>query len=409
MRTKTSTDFLIEDLLAPAEETIKRMRLPPNFPINDLTQVRDSTDDDEIGELMEGILEKGQLNDGLIAALLPHETAKYVATWNEITHADHRIESLMPCKLSGQRHYLVRVAGHRRGLAVKRLNEEGRSSPKFDGKYGAAVHFGLTAQEAIELQIQENLYRPPHPNEEARRVWDYYCFRKDKDPTLTLKKFSRKFGHSEEWVRRAARFCGLPSSLQMLARGGKGMAKVPYGILVEAGKHQEVLKKLKKPIGEHDLARLVFEALAKKTSTRDFAKQLASRIEHIKNGATEEGLFDTMQEERQSLRHLVDPHLEAGSRTFFAFSQHVELFFGPGGPLEKASEADLRSYAVGTSAAITAEAMEKLLHWTPRLREFYARRNDGKALPVAEIAEAEAALSLFDILVQRTPIGVAAE
>jgi len=295
----------------------------------------------------------------------------------------------------------VRIAGHRRGLVVERLNKEGRRSPHFDGLYGAGVYFGLKAEQAIELQIQENHYRPPHPNEQAKTVWDYYCFKKSKDPKLTLKKFSAKFGHSEEWVRRAARFCGLPDSLQALVRGGKDMAKVPYGILVEAGKHQEELKKLKKPISEPDLARLVFDAVTngKKTTTRDFAKQLAARREHIKNGATEDGLFDTMLEQRIPLRRIVDQGLEVGALSFLALTEHVEVFFGPGGPFANMTPDELRTRVVGSSGRIAVQGMEKMVTWMPQFKEFYALKNDGRTLPLPDLSEALEVLDLFEVLV----------
>lgn len=398
MSKKDLEEYSIADLLAPAEEKFKRLQLHPHL-INDLTQVRDSTDDEEIAELMEGILEKGQLNDGQVAALLPHEAGVYVATWNAIRHTDHRVEDLVFFRLEGVRICMVRVAGHRRGLVIKRLNEEGKRSPKFNGMYKAGVYFGIGAEEAIEIQIQENHYRPPHPNEQAKTVWDYYCYKKSKDPKLTLKKFSAKFGHSEEWVRRAARFCGLPDSLQMLARGGKGMAKVPYGILVEAGKHQEDLLKLKKPISEHDLARLVFDAVAKKTTTREFAKQLSARFDHIKNGVNETGFFDTMQEQRIPLRRIVDQGLEAGALSFLALTEHVEVFFGPGGPFANMTPDELRSRVVGSSGRITVQGMEKMVAWVPRLQEFYALRNDGKTLALPDLTEAQEVLDLFEVLV----------
>jgi hypothetical protein len=174
---------------------VLNVRLPPEH-FSVLTQVRRTYDIDH--DLALSIHAHGQMSVGFAAVLSHANAATYVEVINQIYGTEHKVSELNPVNFDGEVCYLVIFAGHRRHRHVAHVNAEiaaGRlphaDPTRFDGRYRAALHFGITPEEAIELQFNENRYTAPPLHEEAEAAWRLYRYKKLANPKLTIAEFAR--------------------------------------------------------------------------------------------------------------------------------------------------------------------------------------------------------------------------
>lgn len=200
-----------------------------------LTQVRRTMDEEKLTALAQSIQDSGQFHPGIVAALTPEQAPDYIAQINELWGTGHKLSDYRRVLLDSTTHYLFLIAGHQRHEAVTRLLQLPSNSLDFGGKfrrgYVAELRFGITVDEAIRLQFQENIGTPPPPAEQAAAAWDFWRWRTKREPKLSYEQFSRDIGHKTDWFRGARLFCQLPPRVQEYAWGRQGVT-LPYGTLV---------------------------------------------------------------------------------------------------------------------------------------------------------------------------------
>jgi rhodanese-related sulfurtransferase len=404
----TTLKFLLREIAELHNDRVVPVCLPVEA-INLLTQVRKTIDD--IDELAEGISNKGQLAQGIAAALKPHQAKAYVAELNAIRGSQHTISEFTPSIIDQKKYYVMLVAGHRRYIAVKRLVEQGVQNRHFDGQYRTVLYFGMSAHDALSLQFQENRHRQVPPHEEASAALDFYLWQRRRNPNLSRAQFGRSIGRSDSWVKSALRFCSLPESLQTLATplkregNGNGGGKlkhqiaVPYGLLVEVARLAEGLSEMGHPMDENTLMRLVITAVAKRTKVADFRKAISARLEHVRNG--QGSLFGELPHEQRSVRRVVAPHAVQGLWGLLEYFKQLEELrkrglLGKGNESYLGPETDprvLEQFSSGSPLRLSAKTAAFLRDILPHLGEIASQEGGRhrKDLRQSEDGVAEAA------------------
>ncbi|MAG12333.1 hypothetical protein CL630_00795 [bacterium] len=366
--------YSLADIVERESDGVVSVNLPIEV-VNLLTQIRQSLED--IDELADSIYEKGQLAQGIAAALTPQQAQEYIRDINLVMGSKHALNELTKTVIDGEDYYVVLVAGHRRYMAVKNLVERKMSETKrFNGLYRVVLHFGLIASEALSVQFQENRHKQVPIHEEVAAARDFYRWKKLKDPKISIAQFARSIGRSASWVHTAMRFCTLPDSLQNLA-GLKDIA-VPYGILTEAARLNEELKKINKPMGEDELMKLVIDAVATRMRVRRFKIIISARIEHLRNGQAT--LFgDDMPEQRRPVRRVVAPELIRGLWQLLEYIRNLEALRQAGafnGESYLDPETDPKTFAEfspGSPINLTLKMIERLQGMVPHLKKLAAK------------------------------------
>lgn len=373
----TSHDFTRQEILDVNNDRELSVQLPVEA-INLLTQVRQSMTD--IGELAESIRTKGQMTQGFAVALEQRQATQYLREINEMRQTEHSTKDLVSVTIDGTKYFVVLVAGHRRYLALRHLlKSNAKLTQKCSGQYRCVLRFGMSARAALEIQFQENRHKQVPLHEEAAAAWDFYRWQKRRNKDLTLKVFGKTIGRSSKWVRRAVRFCSLPDNLQKYATGDNGVV-IPYGILAEAARLAEGLKKAGKPIDDTSLERLVINTVLKKTTVASFRKIVSARLEHVLGG--QDSLFGDLPEQRRPARQVVGKELLLGSWTQIEYLRALEALrtagLIEGHYLEPQKGGDSKSlYSAGSPLHITAELVQLFDGMLPGLEEL-AAANGGR-------------------------------
>lgn len=275
----------LADYLDKRARQIESVRMPPEW-FSVLTQVRRTNEIDEDFAL--GIHTFGQMNNGLAAVLSSTEAVRYVEEINQMWGTRHTLADLTLIIFEGKPSYLVIFAGHRRHAHVQHANAcvaEGRYPPadpsKFDSFYGADLYFDITAEEAIEMQFNENHYLAPPLHEEAEAAWRLWRYKLKKNPHLTISAFGKSIGHSAEWVKNALRFCNLPPWFQSCVTGDNELKlTLPYGTLVALARLAESYKAITgQEMGERAMQTWLVDAFANKLSTSAFNQRVSGYLE----------------------------------------------------------------------------------------------------------------------------------
>ena len=335
--------------------------------LHTLTQVRRTWEGEGVEELARSLRRVGQLHPLLVAALSPPEADTYViefySLWGE--EAPSR-SAYAPVMLEGAPWVLFVIAGHRRLAALRLLAAEGECGIKAR----AHVFFGISAEDALSLQLQENLHEALPPHEVAEALARYFLWKRKRQPTLSVAAFARIVGFSERRVRHALWFADLPEELRALAAGSEGVA-LPWGVAVEiarfAAHYRKVMGREAPREALRSLASRALWAQWRASRAREFVAALLRECVHQKNGTL--SLFE--QE--------LSAHICAGAH--HEVSRAVERFL-------LAGAAHYVALAQGRHAA----------HFPPPLtvrQKRYLRRQAEKAARVARAAE-----RLYDALLE---------
>ncbi|MFA7201398.1 MAG: hypothetical protein WC099_00090 [Candidatus Paceibacterota bacterium] len=194
------------------------------FKINVLPQIRKIFEN--IPSLAENIFEHGLINAVTVACLDYREMKKYIAHFSEIfkTHLDDSQFVLY------QGQYCFLIAGERRLRATRLLIEQGRYDKEFRNRIKAVLCVGISAEEAIKLQISENVRDPVRPDEEALFITRCFRFYKRKD--MSLAEFSRIMMKSPETIKQALRFTNVPRYIQTATENNV----ISFGVACELGR-----------------------------------------------------------------------------------------------------------------------------------------------------------------------------
>jgi hypothetical protein len=203
--------------------------------INEIEQVRKVYSDEGIEDLVSAILRGNvdefgdikdydelstrlNLNNPLIVARLdPQALENYLKDHADYYgyNPDEQSERHDITVSNGSESTLVLIAGHRRKRAISRISER-YGLPLEDVVISAAVHDNITFDGAISLQLRENVYERPSPQEEAKAIELYYrheCLRHPDEP-ITVRRIAHQLGFSESKVSSALAFASLPRSIQ---------------------------------------------------------------------------------------------------------------------------------------------------------------------------------------------------
>lgn len=374
--------YALADITDALADNVRPVVLPPEE-INELTQVRRTYEEDD--DLVASLIEKGQMSQGQVAALTPAEAERYIPKINDIWGANHSTADLIMIQIDGKPYYPIIFAGHRRRRAKVRANqlirEEGRwASAEYEYGYRALLHFGITAEEAIELQFHENNYKAPPLHEEAEAAWRFYRYLKHQNPRLTLTGFGHKIGKSAEWVRQALRFCNLPSSIQSYVTGDNpARATLPYGILVNIARLAEEYERITgEAMLEPAMQLWVRTAILKRLNVVAFGREVTAYLEEKRaQKAGQISLFmeEPSQEERDRHTRLVVG--QEMVRIFWGglhWAKTVQRLkaahvLGKESYLRPSSPEEIEYYSPGSPIRILAELLTVTAELTPDLAE----------------------------------------
>jgi hypothetical protein len=191
--------------------------------IHELDQVRKTrprTDEREV--MLQSFLHNGQFTPGTIAALTKGQAVKYLKQIGTLWGKLYDIADYQPVLWKGDTRYFFLIAGHMRLETARTI---ARMSPKqlpqkpdeYRGSYYAELRFGLTAEQAIRIQINENVRISLHPVDEmfaAQMVWKW---KKVSGKKFTLADLARMFGRSSSWAEASMLLAELPESTQRMA------------------------------------------------------------------------------------------------------------------------------------------------------------------------------------------------
>jgi hypothetical protein len=209
----------------------KRLEQVSYHTINELQQVRQTYDPSGIEELalsMEDGSSQGVGTDAfelanplLMGRHTPISAKKYIAEHGDyyrIAKKDRTdYQDLIPSEDGSA---LILIAGHRRRRAIHHLLTKNNISP-INARVAGNVRDEIDFGQAIGLQLRENVYERPSPQDEARAIdlsYRYQAERLGHAPNVRL--LSKQLGFSETKVREALDFASLPLSVQEYTASG---------------------------------------------------------------------------------------------------------------------------------------------------------------------------------------------
>ncbi len=360
--------------------------LLPLAAINRLPQMRETFD--TLEELKTSIAQKGQIAPGVAAVLTPHQAKDYIDAINAIRHAHRSIDEMTRIHLDGKPRYVILIAGERRFRGCVELEEEHPGKGPigaYKRKYWVTLCVGISVDEALELQLQENLHKPVPPVEAAAYTRDLYAWRKAAHPQLSLAQFSKDISRSDGWVRDALRFCELPLSIQALAKE-QGPVKVPFQMLVKLERFAFRMRTEAQTIlSEQDLLSHVHVALARQMNAKKFGEHL-QRLLEAKTGG--QGELFSVQEAVPLSRADTEETLFRGLVGFKSYVRMVETLRARGAFGSSSYIEPRQGGAVGSDTSLTllgdlGEIFQEVEAHTRNLAGRTARKM-AKAVPAAD-------------------------
>ena len=212
--------------------------------INRLQQTRQEYAPEGISELAESMVyedETGErrfelIHDLTIGVFDDDELEQYIRD-----HEDFYGEKVNFSELSRSDDGLwyVAIAGHRRSLAIE--ENCAKQGIAFEDAYVASsLKRGIRFEEALVLQLRENVHLRPPAVDEAKQIDRYYQLRSRREGVRpTIASCSRVLGFSETKVSEALRFAGLPDAVQQEAAAGL----LAYGHAVELHGYVKALER----------------------------------------------------------------------------------------------------------------------------------------------------------------------
>lgn len=393
------------------------VRLPPEV-FTVLTQVRGHNF--EIAEdILPSILARGQITPGLAAALTLNEGIAYIDQVNIMFNSSHTIDEAPVVVLDGKEYVLPLAFGHRRLLSVRAVNAliaegKGQYTENFDGLYKAELHFGLTANEAIELQFNENRHSVPSPHMEARKAWGYYRFLQRENPTLSVTEFAARIGRKPEWVRNALRFCSLPANIQGFVDGDNELNQtLPYGVLVHLARLIDGLRELNIDFPEEHQKSWLLDAVVDSLDTTSFGKKVTEFLNDKREVlAGQRALFDLSQtdaEQDRRRRQIIDAKLTMAQWNNYAWLDKLSALvksgaFGDRDPLDLLAKEGL--FSPGSPVRVMAASLQKTALLLPVLAQVAGTNRLGHKREFEEAAPyiQQMAQVLTDLLAKEKPV-----
>lgn len=212
--------------------------------INRLAQTRQNYDPEALQELADsmliqnenGILQFELIHDLTVAEFNDKEFENFLKDHEDFYDKEVDRSNL---KRSEDGSWRIVIAGHRRSLAAE-LNCRNANVPTSEAFVKASIKNGISFEEALVLQLRENVHLRPPAIDEAKQIDRYFRLRSRREGSRpTIASCARILGFSESKVSEALRFAQLPAEVQKEA--SRGM--ISYGHAVELFSYNEVLRK----------------------------------------------------------------------------------------------------------------------------------------------------------------------
>lgn len=211
--------------------------------LNRLEQTRQHYDPEAIAELADSMvtydhdgIAQFELIHDLMVGVFDDETLEAYLSDHEDFY-DTAVDREALKKGSDGFWHLV-IAGHRRSLGVE-MNCKKADIPFEEAFIRSSVKQHISFEEALVLQLRENVHLRPPAIDEARQIDRYFRLRSRREKSRpSIASCARVLGFSETKVSEALRFAQLPVEVQREAN--KGM--ISYGHAVELFAYAEVLK-----------------------------------------------------------------------------------------------------------------------------------------------------------------------
>ncbi|MFZ1250606.1 MAG: hypothetical protein WAR37_04140 [Candidatus Microsaccharimonas sp.] len=209
-----------------------RLQMVPFIAINELPQVRTTYDPAAIEELAQAIwTDRGdgtisssdfELANPLLSGRHTKKSAKqFIDNHGEYFHiptADRiDYQDLTPYDHDTA---IILIAGHRRRRAIAHLINHHNLSQDFV-RVAGNVRDEIEFDQAVSLQLRENVYDRPSPQDEARAIdLSYRYVQRRTGRVPSLKSLAVELGFKETKVRDAIAFASLPDSIQEYTNSG---------------------------------------------------------------------------------------------------------------------------------------------------------------------------------------------
>lgn len=272
-----------------------------------LPQVRQHYDQAALGILAANIARLGVLQPQMVAVLSSSTCEHYLEVFNFI------FESSL-CRADLTRapdgYYYIVIAGHRRVLAQRMLGHK---------QSFVRLYREIDPQQAITLQISENLYQHPAPEDEAEVFYQLYRLAYRDDAKLSPTRFAREnrvlLGKSEQAIYQAIRFCELPPEIVAMVHCGA----IAYGVAIQ-------LTRLRQYLTGDELVDTAKRAFLSQQTVREF-KRVVDGVLFARKSNQLDLLFETVAQadarKRAERRYLLDRGLVNALKVSQRFLSHL--------------------------------------------------------------------------------------
>lgn len=211
--------------------------------LNRLEQTRQHYDPESIAELADsmvtydhnGVAQFELIHDLMVGVFDDETLESYLQDHEDFYDTTVDRESL---KRGADGNWHLVIAGHRRSLGVE-MNCTKANVAFEDAFIRSSVKRDISFEEALVLQLRENVHLRPPAIDEARQIDRYFRLRSRREKTRpSIASCARVLGFSETKVSEALRFAQLPVEVQREAN--KGM--ISYGHAVELFSYADVLR-----------------------------------------------------------------------------------------------------------------------------------------------------------------------
>jgi hypothetical protein len=195
-------------------EYVQRM---PERAIFVLPQVRKTMDNEGLDDLRAAIIktdDDGNLvgldlqNPPIVADLDPEEAERYLHEANQFWGEDFSLDGIDAHPETGR--YTFLIAGHRR----LRVLREAAETYNRDITLPVSVRRNISFEEALIIQLKENVYKAPEPTDIAEAIRRAYDYRKASNPGYTQAECAKELGFTPSRVSRALAYSELPDEIK---------------------------------------------------------------------------------------------------------------------------------------------------------------------------------------------------
>lgn len=188
---------------------------------------------------------------------------------------------------------VILIAGHRRRRAIGHLLAMNNIDPS-NATVASNVRDEIEFGQAIGLQLRENVYERPSPQDEARAIDLSYRYNVEKlGQAPNIRQLAKQLGFSETKVRDALMFASLPASIQEYTASGA----LSYSVVRQLKPLYDAFHSTYREETPEDQARRA------ELSVREFCDtMLRQRL----SGKTEEKIVETIRNRTKEIQGLAE-------------------------------------------------------------------------------------------------------